>query len=147
MANNMFKWVLFNSIVLFVIGYLVRFHDGFNYFIHADATMIGSGIVALYAMLSLVIGYLIYQSKQISAGLIALSSTMFVMIGLAGTVIGMMQSLGVLELYDPKNLQPVVQAFGAHAKGAPICTVTGIIVSMLTILQACLIRNDFEAVE
>lgn len=84
--NSLYKWLVFNSLSLFVAAYGLVYYDGLNWMINNDPTRISLAIAVGYVLSSMYLGLGIFSKKDTVPVLKHIGSSIMGL-GLIGTIL------------------------------------------------------------
>lgn len=117
------RFALFNSVVLFVLGYIGYFHNGVALLWAIDPTHVTFLILAIYVGITIYLG--LFREKS-NFEMVHFISNRLTSIGLIGTVIGIMILLNSIGTLDLTNIGEVVQPLFHGMSTVLITTLFGI---------------------
>lgn len=129
-------WLIFVVQAVIISGIL--FLGGYEFLVNNDITYISFLLVAIWLVTSLVIGYKVFFSKEITEAIWFVAESCMTL-GMIGTVIGFIYMLtnNFVEI-DPSNIDIMKQVISNMAKGmgtALLTTLCGLISSLFLKIQ------------
>lgn len=129
------RFAIFNSITVFIAAYLIQFHGALAFVLAADPTRVTLLIVGLYAVCTVYMGW---KGHDSDFDLVRFVGSKFTLIGLAGTVIGMM-----LLFHGMTNVATLLPLFEGMAV-VLITTLFGIVATIMLAFQTAFVFRVYD---
>lgn len=115
-----YKWLIFNSVTVFVIAYLWQYYDAINWVLNNDHTHISLIIAGVYALVSAYIGYKVFRGKSVDGSITSYASQTVLALGLIGTVAGLKMVFGGINFTDTASAIVTIMTGLATAQTATL---------------------------
>lgn len=135
------RFSIFNSVMAFIVAYLVYFHDAFNLLLQYDLTKFSFFIFGIYVLLTAYIGIARYRVNE---RVVHFISTRLTSIGLVGTVIGIMILMHTVGVANLTNVSDIVSHLFLGMSTVLITTAFGMTFSLLTDYQMLYVLGDIS---
>lgn len=133
--NYKTRFAIFNSISAFLIAYLVQFYGAIGFILAADPTRVTLIILTLYLACTFYLGW---KGESSDFDMVKFIGSKFTLIGLAGTVIGMMFLFH--EMTAVATMAPLFKGMAVVL----ITTLFGIVSSILLSFQIAFVFKDYH---
>lgn len=133
----MTRYIVFNGISVFILAYLIQFHDLIPLVLSMDPTRVSFLIFGLYVFCTIYMGW---KREKSNFPMIKFIGSTFTMIGLAGTIIG---SMHLFYSIGASSSATMAMLFSGIAP-VFITTLTGILFTIILFYQMALCFGKYS---
>lgn len=137
--NSFYRWIVFNSVTVFIAAFLIQYHDAVGWLLKNDTTHLSFLITGVYVCIVGYFGYSIFK-ETVNPRLYNWVARMLLVVGLIGTLIGMREVFASVSFSDLKTaLTQLALGIGI----AQTTTLLAITFGGLLELQYVFVTKDF----